>query len=50
VKALLGRLFLWRTGTRWYLFAVGYIIAIKLAVALAHRTRGLNEGSPATQQ
>jgi hypothetical protein len=32
-KALLDRLFLWRTGARWYLFGVGYIIAIKLAVA-----------------
>jgi membrane protease YdiL (CAAX protease family) len=35
--ALLDRLFLWRTGARWYLFAVGYMAAIKLMVALTHR-------------
>lgn len=29
--------FQWHSGTRWYLFAVGYMAAIKLAVALAHR-------------
>src|SRR6185436_9669250 len=37
VRALLGRLFAWRVGVRWYVFAVGYIAAIKLAVALIHR-------------
>ena len=37
VRALLARLFMYRVSTRWYLFAVGYMAAIKLAVALAHR-------------
>jgi uncharacterized protein len=37
VMALLGRIFQWRVKTRWYLFAVSYMAAIKLAVALAHR-------------
>jgi uncharacterized protein len=36
-KALLHRLFQWRVGARWYLFAAGYMLAIKIAVALAHR-------------
>jgi membrane protease YdiL (CAAX protease family) len=31
------RLFQWRVGLRWYVFAVGYMAAIKLAVALVHR-------------
>lgn len=35
--ALLGRIFLWRVGFRWYLFAAGYIAIIKLLVALLHR-------------
>ena len=38
VLTLLGRLFEWRVGARWYLFAVGYMAAIKLASALLYRT------------
>ncbi len=34
---LLGRVFEWRVGLRWYVFAVGYIPVIKLSVALLHR-------------
>jgi uncharacterized protein len=36
-KALLRRMLQWRVGTRWYLFAVSYMAAIKLTVALVHR-------------
>jgi membrane protease YdiL (CAAX protease family) len=36
-RALLGRILRWRVAARWYLFAVGYIAAIKLTVALVHR-------------
>src|SRR6202011_101388 len=36
-QALLRRVFEWRVDARWYLFAVSYMAAIKLAVALAHR-------------
>lgn len=36
-RALLRRLLEWRVGVRWYVFAVGYIAAIRLAVALVHR-------------
>lgn len=35
-QALLGRMFEWRAGARWYVFAIGYMAAIKLSVALAH--------------
>jgi membrane protease YdiL (CAAX protease family) len=35
--ALLRRLLAWRVGARWYVFAVGYMAAIKLGVALVHR-------------
>ncbi len=35
--ALLRRLFEWRVGAQWYVFAVSYMAAIKLAVALVHR-------------
>lgn len=35
--ALLRRILEWRVGVRWYVFAVGYMAAIKLAVALVHR-------------
>ena len=31
------RLFQWRVGARWYLFAVSFMVAIKLTVALTHR-------------
>ena len=34
---MLRRLLEWRVGARWYVFAVGYMAAIKLAVALVHR-------------
>ena len=37
VRALLGRVFQWKVAARWYVFAAGYIAAIKLAVALVHR-------------
>jgi hypothetical protein len=37
VRALLGRLFSWRVSVRWYLFALGYMAAIKLTVAVVHR-------------
>src|SRR5258708_26671738 len=37
VRALLGRTLQWRVAAPWYLFAVGYIAAIKLVVALVHR-------------
>lgn len=37
VRDLLIRMFQWRVGWRWYLFAVGYMAAVKLAVALMHR-------------
>lgn len=36
-RALLGRILRWRVAAQWYLFAAGYIAAIKLAVALVHR-------------
>ncbi|MBI2833977.1 MAG: CPBP family intramembrane metalloprotease [Acidobacteria bacterium] len=36
-RALLCRVFKWRVGARWYVFAVGYIPAVKLSVALVHR-------------
>ena len=36
-RALLGRILQWQVGARWYVFAVGYIAAIKLSVALLHR-------------
>jgi hypothetical protein len=35
--ALLRRIVEWRVGARWYVFAVGYMAAIKLAVALLYR-------------
>ena len=37
VRALLDRVLRWRVAGQWYLFAFGYIGAIKLAVALVHR-------------
>src|SRR5262245_54877009 len=37
VHALLRRIFQWQVAARWYVFAVGYMAAIKLAVALVHR-------------
>jgi CAAX protease family protein len=37
VSGLLSRLFRWEVSARWYVFAIGYFAAIKLAVALVHR-------------
>lgn len=37
VQDLLGGIFKWEVNARWYVFAIGYIAAIKLAVALLHR-------------
>src|SRR5256884_1175875 len=39
VRALLGRVLQWRVPARWYLFAVGYIPAIKLTANRYHRDR-----------
>lgn len=36
-RAMLSRMLEWRVGVRWYVFAVGYIAAIKLTAALVHR-------------
>lgn len=37
VQVLLARIFHWRVGVRWYVFAVGYLATIKIGVALVHR-------------
>ncbi len=37
VRALLGRVLQGQVAARWYVFAIGYIPAIKLTVALVHR-------------
>lgn len=37
VHGLLRRSFQWRVGVRWYVFGVGYIVAVKFAVAVLHR-------------
>jgi membrane protease YdiL (CAAX protease family) len=37
VVGLLRRLVQGNVGVRWYLFAIGYMVAVKLAVALLHR-------------
>jgi membrane protease YdiL (CAAX protease family) len=34
---LLHRIFRWRVGARWYVFALSYFVVIKLTVALVHR-------------
>ena len=36
VSALVGRLFDWHLGARWYLFALGFFATIKLSAALVH--------------
>jgi membrane protease YdiL (CAAX protease family) len=36
-RALLRQVFHWRVGARWYVFAAGYILTIKLSVALVIR-------------
>jgi uncharacterized protein len=37
VRALLGRVVQWDVPAKWYVFAVSYFVAIKLAAALIHR-------------
>lgn len=37
VRSLVERLFLWDVPARWYVFAFGYMAAIKLSAALIHR-------------
>jgi membrane protease YdiL (CAAX protease family) len=37
VRALLARLFRWEVPARWYVFAITYFAAIKLAAAVVHR-------------
>lgn len=37
VRALLSRLLHWQVPARWYAFAIGYMAAIKVSTALAHR-------------
>jgi uncharacterized protein len=37
VRELLGRLLRWRVRIRWYVFALGYFAAVKLAVAVIER-------------
>jgi membrane protease YdiL (CAAX protease family) len=37
VNALLSRILRWDVGVRWYVFAIGYIPALKLLVAVVHR-------------
>jgi membrane protease YdiL (CAAX protease family) len=37
VGTLLQRMFQWRVGARWYLFAVSFMVTIKFTVALAYR-------------
>jgi len=37
VRALWARMFRWEVGARWYLFAVGYTLTVKLLVTLVYR-------------
>jgi CAAX protease family protein len=37
VRALLGRILRWQVGARWYVFALSYMAAVKLAAAFVHR-------------
>lgn len=37
MRALLSRVLIWQVPTRWYLFAAGYMVAVKLMAALAYR-------------
>lgn len=37
IRSMLRRVVQWQVGTRWYLFAIVYLPAIKLSVALVHR-------------
>lgn len=36
-RALFGRIVQWDVGARWYVFAIAFMPAIKLSVALIHR-------------
>jgi membrane protease YdiL (CAAX protease family) len=36
-RALFHRVFQWRAGARWYMFALSYVAAIRLTVAITHR-------------
>ncbi|HXL81736.1 MAG TPA: CPBP family intramembrane glutamic endopeptidase [Pyrinomonadaceae bacterium] len=36
-QLLLGRIFKWNVGWRWYLFALAYMAVVKLSVAVVHR-------------
>ncbi|MDP2957206.1 MAG: type II CAAX endopeptidase family protein [Longimicrobiales bacterium] len=40
LSALLRRLVEWRVPARWYVFAVGYMVAVKLTAAVAYRIVG----------
>lgn len=40
VEALLRRLVQWQVATRWYLFAIFYLVAVKLAAAVVYRIVG----------
>jgi membrane protease YdiL (CAAX protease family) len=37
VQALLRRMLEWRVAAQWYVFAIGYMLALKLAAAVLHR-------------
>lgn len=37
ITTLLERIFYWRVGVRWYVFAIAFFPSIKLAVAVTHR-------------
>jgi len=37
MREMFGRVFAWRVNARWYAFAIGYMAAIELGAALAHR-------------
>jgi membrane protease YdiL (CAAX protease family) len=37
VRALLNRMFDWHVNARWYIFAVSYMVVVKLTAAAAHR-------------
>ncbi len=37
VQSLIANLFRWRVGVRWYVFAIGFMAAVKLTTAVVHR-------------
>jgi hypothetical protein len=49
VRALLARIGKWKVSAGWYLFALGYMAAIKLAAALVHRIATGRRGQPAAR-